>query len=482
MHRFSFLSKILYLPITANVLGTSKQRKAEDETSTLSEPTESPFIYTYKISVDDDSVSQITSSLAGSTPHKQNIPSIFGVSSRSTNMQISRPGLAWMNNDTTIIGGGSRMIHRKGLYGRDRVRKLPKVSAFASSGIGAWSNEDCTRSGVKNNLDEIAYALNSDCTPVRNQRQRGTAIIQPFPNGGCAHFAKGGEDKSTELSRYGFAEDVKSNVSRLEIGGMNCGAQSVSEGTADTETTVSTLGFYQNLALLAWRAQHSVGSYLFPIPLAVKQRKKFDRSDSLDSLEDILLEEGSGTLSRRKQIGVRASSHCVVDDDDEIDYFSRAMSDSCNSGIRGSRRSFRRNRATVLGGISLALTVAFTIAFTIVYRSPAKKKFGWKGSSLGHESVQISDFATDATDDDIERQAGYTDASRLGKISKQVAVESEAVDSIYSEQEILDHGIRLPEKFGALADVNDILLQSGTPFYWHVPRSGGGTMNDILGV
>jgi hypothetical protein len=61
-------------------------------------------------------------------------------------------------------------------------------------------------------------------------------------------------------------------------------------------------------------------------------------------------------------------------------------------------------------------------------------------------------------------------------------VESEAVDSIYSEQEILDHGIRLPEKFGALADVNDILLQSGIPFYWHVPRSGGGTMNDILGM
>lgn len=484
--RFSTTNNTRVSQANPNVLGTSKQRKAENETSTLSETTESPFIYTYKSSVDDDSVSQITSSLAGSTPHMQSIPTIFGASSRSTNIQINRPGLTWMNNENTIIGGGSRMIHRKGLYGRDRVRKLPKISAFASSGIGAWSNEDCTRSGGKNNMDEIAYALNTDCTPVMNQRQRATAIIQPFPNGGCAHFSKGGENKSTELSRHRFAEDVKTNVSRLGMGGMSCGAQSVSEGTADTETTASTLGFFQNLALLAWRAQHSVGSYLFPIPSAVKQRKKFDRSDSLDSLEDILLEEGSGTLPRRKQIGVHASGHYVVGDDAEIDYFSRAMSDSSNNGIRGSRRSKQtfvgRNRATVLGGASLVLTVAFTI----VYRSPAKKKFGRhiirsfdKSSSLGHESVQISDFATDATDDDIERQAGYTDASRLGKINNQVG--SEGVDPIYSQQEILDHGIRLPEKFGALADVDDILLQSGTPFYWHVPRSSGGTMNDILG-
>jgi hypothetical protein len=47
-----------------------------------------------------------------------------------------------------------------------------------------------------------------------------------------------------------------------------------------------------------------------------------------------------------------------------------------------------------------------------------------------------------------------------------------------------DHiGIELPNAFRALADTNDLPVRKGldAPFYWHIPRSGGGTLNDIFG-
>lgn len=406
------------------MLGGSKQSIVDDEASALTEPTDSPFIYTYKSSIDDDSVSQITSSLVGSS----HMNSLFRSASRSTNMQINRPGLSWLNNDSTVLGGGSRMIHRKGLYGRERIRKSNKKSTF-SSGMGAWSNE----SRGKNNIDEIAYALNADHTT--GMIQRGKSTMPPLRNGRSGLSPRGGEEKSA-VSRHGFVDEVKSNVSRLGMGGVSCGGQSVSEATADTETTASTLGFFKNLALITWKAQHRVGLYFFPIPAAVTRRKKFDRSDSLDSLEELLLEEGATTLPRRKHLGVR-SGHCDDDDeDDEIDYFIRAMSASSNSGVLGSRMSkrnalFGKNRAAAFGCVSVLLTIAFTI-----YRMPVKEKFGLKvthqagqGSSLKkYKNVHASD-AADAMDVDVERQADITVGNRLRRIQNNATAGANVADS-----------------------------------------------------
>jgi hypothetical protein len=43
--------------------------------------------------------------------------------------------------------------------------------------------------------------------------------------------------------------------------------------------------------------------------------------------------------------------------------------------------------------------------------------------------------------------------------------------------------VRKPTELDNVADVNAGPFQRGidVPFYWHVPRSGGGTINDILG-
>jgi len=44
-------------------------------------------------------------------------------------------------------------------------------------------------------------------------------------------------------------------------------------------------------------------------------------------------------------------------------------------------------------------------------------------------------------------------------------------------------GMELPSVFENLADVNDLPVKKGVdlPFFWHVPRTGGGTVNDIFG-
>ena len=341
------------------------------------------------------------------------------------------------------------MIHRKGLYGRDRVRKSKKGSAIAVSGIGTWSNE----SGGKNNCDEIAYALNTDSTLVRNQR--GNAIIQPLGTGRSSIISQNGDKKSTGLNR----------------GGMSCGAQSLSVGTDDTDTTVSTLGFFQNLALLTWKAQHRVGKYF--IPQAVSRRKKFDRSDSPDSLEDILLEEGAISLPpRREQQGFRGNYD--NDDDDAIDYFSRAMSTSSNTEFRRSRNSTRNtffgmSRIAIVGSISVFLVFAFTI-----YRTQARMNLS---RHVIRTSNYISDSATETMDDYIE-QSGITTSNHVDRTNGNVRTRSDGAASLHSQH----HDIRLPKQFEALANVDDELLGgTGVPFYWHVPRSSGGTVNDVLG-
>ena len=44
-------------------------------------------------------------------------------------------------------------------------------------------------------------------------------------------------------------------------------------------------------------------------------------------------------------------------------------------------------------------------------------------------------------------------------------------------------GMRLPSAFDYLADITDLPVQKGVdiPFFWHIPRTGGGTINDIFG-
>jgi hypothetical protein len=62
----------------------------------------------------------------------------------------------------------------------------------------------------------------------------------------------------------------------------------------------------------------------------------------------------------------------------------------------------------------------------------------------------------------------------------------EEVNSLPKKNDYIHHdhlGIELPPSFNTLADVTDLPVRKGVdaPFYWHIPRSGGGTVNDIFG-
>ena len=375
----------------------------------------------------------------------------------------------------------------------------------SSSSGGGSAGGDSYDSGKKN-LDEIAYALNADCSSGRNHRAMVTR--RPPVRVGGARLASGGDDLSTVVSRnsrddtqgdhqsssYAYVDaNINTNVSRLGMGGVSCAAQSVySEGTADSTTA---LGFFQRLALIVWKAQHHAGRFFFPTSLAVKRRKKFDKSDSMSDLEDILLEEGSKTMSRRQQNGSRGG-HYDDDDDDDIDYFSRAMSVSNNHNGSGGlwkskdKRYFLQSKAARMA----CLIFVLAIIFTIYYRMPKKKENDYyeilpnKGGfnagkegrfydSIHHGNGQVFDYATDAmVDSDAYHggRAGIPDADRLGQETAGLGQE---------QNHPVQDDIQLPPVFDVLANVNDLLFQRGidVPFYWHVPRSGGGTMNDVLG-
>ena len=461
----------------------------EDVTlSTFTEPSDSPVIYTYKKSRDDDSVSQITSSLAGSSGAGgnfgasllQNIPPSFG--SRSSNFsRINGP--FWMDNSTGVDGvtNRNRMSNRKGgmvipgAYGRNRCRRSSKFSTNTSGGGGQntrgsyntdrGSKEITSFDIGQSSLDEKCYALNADAgRNGRSQKKRYPPPVRrntvPF-RGNSMELDE--ELSTVESSRDGeYVEtNAKSNVSRLGMSGVSCG-QSVSETTVVSDLS-KTLGLFQSLSMFAWKAQHHLGRFIFPTSSAVKQRKKFDKSDSMDDLEKILLEEGANTLPHRKQGGV-----CLREDDgeEEIDYFSLAMSVSKPKKSKQKEKFMWRH-----GALFLVLTFVLTLC-----RIPRKIN---NPVALSNERESI---------DGVEKGLIY-DVLQIKKERDKVSDKAHLVEHAdmgaldRSDQKRDRHSMQLSPVFDALANVDDLLFQQGVdvPFFWHVPRSGGGTMNDVLG-
>lgn len=438
----------------------------EDETlSEVTDPTESPFIYTYKR--DDDEVSQITSSLAGHSMGSSQLQSVSN-SLGSNPGRNNNNGPTWMSG----AGAGNRMAYRKptGMYGRDRGRKSVKVSKTASGGSsgslmgGSFDGSGGGGGGGGDNsaLDEIAYALNADTSSGRNQRARrpqGRATSGMFLDEGPRDGLSTIESQSTGYISKPYSIDVKSNVSKLGMGGISC-SESVAGTSVTSESSKSTFeALFQNLSSFFFKAQHHAGRFFFPTSAAVTRRKKFDRSDSL---EDILLEEGSKTSSNVK----RTSRNSY--DEDEIDYFSKAMGKSSASqsyspsAKRPKRKKKWWQRTTArMGGAFLLMTMIITI-----FKMPSKEgRVQYDPSRHG----QVFDYATNALIDvsDVPKSRNSPDQSR--------PVQVEVV--------LQDTTPQLPMPFQALANVDSGPFQRGidVPFYWHVPRTGGGTVNDILG-
>ena len=426
-----------------------KANVQEDETlSTVTDPTESPFIFTYK--KDDDEVSQITSSLAGTLDHShlQNVSNNV----RSNSVQ-NRNGITWMSG----TAAGSRLAYRKpaGLYGRDRGRKSAKLSKATSSGSVGSTSFDGVGDGAGNSaLDEIAYALNTD-TMGRNQRARrpqGRGPSSALLEEGHSDDLSTIESQSTGYISKPYSIDVKSNVSGLGMGGVSC-SDTVGGTTINSESSTNTFAaLYLGLSSFLFKAQHHAGRFFFPTSAEVTRRKKFDRSDSL---EDILLEEGSKTPHTTKRTGRRSL------DEDEIDYFSRAMGTSNLVRRPKQKKSYWQSTTLRVGAAFVFMTTAI-----ILYKIPsANKKTNLERIYDSSSKSQVFDHATNALVDTSDIPKPRDVSAQLRPIA------------------VIGNTPQLPPPFQALANVDSGPFQRGidVPFYWHVPRSGGGTVNDILG-
>ena len=424
-----------------------------DETlSTVTDPTESPFIYTYK--KDDDEVSQITSSLAG---HSMGSSHLQNVSNIGSNSAQNRHGITWMSG----TAAGNRMAYRKpaGLYGRNRGRKSAKLTKASSSGSVGSTSFDGVGVGGNSALDEIAYALNADTTG-RNQRARRpqgrgppSTLLEEDHNDDLSTV----ESQSTGYISKPYSIDVKSNISNLGMGGVSC-ADTVGGTTVTSESSTNTLAaLYLGMSSFLFKAQHHAGRFFFPTSAAVTRRKKFDRSDSL---EDILLEEGSKTPLTMKRTGRKSF------DEDDIDYFSRAMGKSSSSANRPKQKKSCWQSTTVRVGIAFLF---MTITITIFKIPSANKKSNSQRFYDPSRDGQVFDHATNNA---------IVDTSDIPK-PRDISVQSRPITA----EAILGNTPQLPPQFQSLANVDSGPFQRGidVPFYWHVPRSGGGTVNDILG-
>jgi len=531
-HRQSYDNNSNLIPISK--LKIHNTTLHEDETlSTVTDPTESPFIYTYqrrRTAGDDgtsDSVSQITSSIAGSNYSSyQNIPNSFP---RQSNRNANN--LSWMNTSngigTSSAGSSSRMIHRKNKSTRSGVSKKKSsnkgmaipgpygsssnrdVMIRSGSGSGGSGGNNSTGSGTRSTSsyndiidnngvnDEIDYAMNNTNKPTSRRPSAKKRQQQQSQHHRQMSSMSMTDDLSTVESSGNYIDTESTfDVSRLGMGGVSTmhqpslrsssGQSVISEGT--NESTTQGLGILHYLRL----AQHHITRYFFPKPPRIERRKKFDRTDS-DDLEELLLEEGQS---------VKRSGSSTVDNDEEstIDYYGSPGSSPIGSP-RGNKRSRHdKDKGSTTRTIGLFILLSAIIA---VYRMPSSNngeasvgryqdeiEFRVANSdrdpydNFDNVGRNIQDYNNDQVLDytDNNNNGGNYEDQQYGNNNAMISAEIDAADTFDTmDKQYLN--IQLPAKFDVLANVDDLLFQKGIdiPFYWHVPRSGGGTMNDLLG-
>lgn len=451
--------------------------------------------------------------------------------------------------------------------------------------------------GRSSSLDEIAFALNADRGAPSKSKTKPSNKLNTYrsPNGGgggansgsggpgISHGNSGSDGRNTgsggsgsvgsrgSLGSRGSADDAvtpgtgssarhrrsrettnetaRSTLSALGMGGASSGpSQSISGGASVNSLDSSdSRTLFQNVGMMAWKAQHHMGRFFFPTSAAVTRRKKYDRSDSLD---DLLSEEGaSGSGRRRGRDRDSRDLHQDNNDDHDVDYFGSIMGTTAVTAA-GTRASSQRKldawggSTFRLGFLFLVMTVALTMYRVAMnngnggaqggrgFYKLGKYGRGGQEQDKGNGGQDEGGFArmmprdglrggsgvegahkeggdgdndyerlssaggdhTDARDRTTTSSGGSGGGSLSNNRTPSMAEDggrgiSAATDTanLLARQRQTDSdaaaGIVLPPAFQVLADVSDLPLRKGSdiPFYWHVPRTGGGTMNDILG-
>ena len=233
----------------SNIFGVihHHHNQADDTISTVTDQTDSPYIFTYKRSNnDDDSVSQITSSVAPSLVSLKNIPE----SSRGEGLLKSTGAItnrfqssSWISRTT------KRGVVTPGTFGRDKNRK--NAGAILSSGrsIGSNGTTESPYQESNSNLDEIAYAING---LGRQHPQKRPSLprnrVQEFDL--CTI-----DSEKSGVSRRRSAQDSQSYTSTLGNGAASCAGYSLTNGSASKASSSRSGGLLHGFALLARRAE-----------------------------------------------------------------------------------------------------------------------------------------------------------------------------------------------------------------------------------
>lgn len=222
--------------------------------------------------------------------------------------------------------------------------------------------------------------------------------------------------------------------------------------------------------------------------MQVTQRKKFDRSDSL---EELLLEEGAKTLPYQR-------SHDEKDND--IDCFSKSLSTtsygSHGARSRGSSNSSTQQKTRSARMFRLCLTVLLPLAVYMKFsgsrsnNSIVEREFQLRNKSKVRDKrpefgpINNHQILSENDPDELQRNR-YSDSHSFGNTNSLSGhdLPANAGRNPGRETDNQMRAMHTPAALENTADVNSGPFQKGidVPFYWHIPRSGGGTLSDVLG-
>lgn len=167
--------------------------------------------------------------------------------------------------------------------------------------------------------------------------------------------------------------------------------------------------------------------------------------------------------------------------DEKDDDFSRAVSSS-SYGSYPSRSRGTMQKAQSARMLRLSLAVLFTLTMYIIFGG--NNRTHSKGSATEKRSFKLE---SQAKHKDARPQFGPINNSQMmDRTDSSVLKQDRYSDPGKSLSRLSGHEkeeIQIPAEFGNVADVDAGPFQRGidVPFYWHVPRSGGGTISDVLG-
>lgn len=421
---------------------------------------EGPIIYAHH---DDDSISQITSSIAGNSVYGldytfSTFPSSQQKLQLNSYVEIPEPALAPLSNESS---------------NSDSSEKQSQKSNASQKGFSA---EHLEEGRIEEDLEDFFGPTDQMDPCSEDSRDKPNFISQPLEKN-LEEETDPGDQRGVDIvnvyaSDYTYTSQPNHFIPSDEITLNDMYSVSQTEDHTQSQPLKEWLQAGSNtnqssnddLPLFLQKSRNLVNK----IKTAVSQTKNYIR--------------GHNTFDHQKKkdddLDARSTS-------DETDYFGLLMSTSftSNSSQPISPYSDRHYRKEKLR--NTAWTICFVIIVWLLLHL----------AKTGNDAAfaQNRRFRKMATSDKKESSEGEVNTSIGNVIPSGTVIDahvvsattlSEASDTNTADvRQFLKSGDEgtLPGAIERFADVTDVHLETDIPFFWHIPRSGGATMNDILG-